>query len=674
MKIRPPFGFAAVALAAAITPSGLAAQASSPAQLRDQIQESFSVSDYSFQRLELPATVSDGFATRVVIAGRTEVIQARPHSVRGMDYQVFVDRGGDQLEEIQAPEPATFLGSIAGDPGSKVAGTLVDGQLQALVWPSDGSTWAIQPLTEADPTADPSMHIVYDAADSLPGDWRCIELDAPVLGERLGGDLLGTGEHWCELAFDTDVEFFVKNGSSVPNTINDVELIVSLINVIYQRDVDVIFDAASIIVRTSEPDPYTSTNPNNLLNSFRGHWASTKSFIKRDIAHLMTGKNVDGSTIGIAYLSVVCSQSQGFGLSQSRFTTNLNLRAGLTAHEIGHNFSAQHCDGHGAQCFIMCSGLGGCGGDVTKFGTFEIAQIRPYAAARPCCPELAPALTFPLFDSFEAVLDTDIWPSVQGAATSTAATGEVNGTQSLNLDTLNAEDFGDDYVRSNYILMSGLSGKRISFHSEHVGVEAGETLIVEYMNNSGDWQNAVTVVSDGVTQTAFELHQFDLPLNAYHDGFRVSFRVNGSSSDDDWYVDAFAVEDGCPTPLNYCSTSPNSVGSGAIMYWNGSTSVSANNLTISASICPAGQAGIFFYGPNQTQTVFGNGFICAAGGITRMQVQTIDIFGEAALAFDVTGTGISAGDSQNFQFWYRDPAGGGAFFNLSDGLETTWCP
>ena len=41
----------------------------------------------------------------------------------------------------------------------------------------------------------------------------------------------------------------------------------------------------------------------------------------------------------------------------------------------------------------------------------------------------------------------------------------------------------------------------------------------------------------------------------------------------------------------------------------------------------------------------------------------------------LTGPGqISAGSTWNFQFWYRDPAGGGAGFNLSDGLQLTFCP
>ena len=640
--------------------------------VREAIQSALSVSDYSLQHLVVPATVSGGFATTVELGGQTQLIQARPHSNRGLDFRVLVDEGRDQLVPFEPDAPATFQGELVGIEGSNVTGSVLNGQLHAVAWAWEGATWVIQPLTDADPSADPTVHVVYDVGASIPGDWQCIEVPSSSMEEQSGG-ILGTGIRWCEIAFDCDVEFLNKNGGSVTNTINDVELIMSLVNVIYERDVNILFDIGTIIVRTSEPDPYSTTNPNTLLTQFDNHWSSTKSFVKRDTAHMMTGKNLDGGVIGIAYLSVICSQASGFGLSESRFTNGLNMRAGLTAHEIGHNYSAQHCSG--ASCFIMCATINGCGHDVTKFGTTEQTQIENYSATRSCTPELAPPLVFPWSDTFEgASIDNGKWPSLQGAATSTLATGEPSGTSSVNLDTVSSEDFADDYLRSNYVLMAGLSGKKATFYTQHVGVESGETLSLEYLASTGDWTPGMTVTSDGNNQSPFQFQTFELPANAYHDDFRVGLRVNGSTTDDEWYVDDFSLTDGCPAPANYCSTSPNSVGSGAVMTFAGSTSLAANDLMIIAFAGPPGQTGIFFYGPNQSLTPFGNGFLCVSGGITRLPVQSIDVFGDATHSFDASAAGFTIGETENFQFWYRDPMGGGAFFNLSDGLSTTWCP
>ena len=35
---------------------------------------------------------------------------------------------------------------------------------------------------------------------------------------------------------------------------------------------------------------------------------------------------------------------------------------------------------------------------------------------------------------------------------------------------------------------------------------------------------------------------------------------------------------------------------------------------------------------------------------------------------------VQAGDTHHFQLWYRDPAAGGANYNLTDALEITFCP
>jgi hypothetical protein len=51
--------------------------------------------------------------------------------------------------------------------------------------------------------------------------------------------------------------------------------------------------------------------------------------------------------------------------------------------------------------------------------------------------------------------------------------------------------------------------------------------------------------------------------------------------------------------------------------------------------------------------------------------------GTAQRALDLTSGPLSntqVGDTQHFQLWYRDPALGGANYNLTDALEVTFCP
>jgi hypothetical protein len=123
-----------------------------------------------------------------------------------------------------------------------------------------------------------------------------------------------------------------------------------------------------------------------LLSQFQQRWTTTYAAIPRDVAHLLTGRNVgqaSGGTIGVAYLGSVCNLVFGYGLSQTRFSSNFALRVAVTAHEIGHNFNASHCDGQ-TGCAIMCSTAGGCSGSVNAFSATERAQIVAFRTAAPC--------------------------------------------------------------------------------------------------------------------------------------------------------------------------------------------------------------------------------------------------------------------------------------------------
>lgn len=152
--------------------------------------------------------------------------------------------------------------------------------------------------------------------------------------------------------------------------------------------------------------------------------------------------------------------------------------------------------------------------------------------------------------------------------------------------------------------------------------------------------------------------------------------VGGSSHD----FDGDLVPDECQCSFaTYCLTSPNSAGAGARIAHAGSTSETLNDTDLIVSGGPPGQIGIFFYGSGQAQTPFGQGWLCLGGTIQRLAPPVIlSAAGDGELFLDLVGTPpsdeIDAGETWNFQFWYRDPAGGGALFNLSDGLTITICP
>ena len=97
---------------------------------------------------------------------------------------------------------------------------------------------------------------------------------------------------------------------------------------------------------------------------------------------------------------------------------------------------------------------------------------------------------------------------------------------------------------------------------------------------------------------------------------------------------------------------------------------------------PAGQFGLFFYGPAQTQAPFGNGFRCVGGGSTglgRLDIETAGAGNLLQHALDNTSppgpaVQLTAGSTWNFQAWFRDPSGGGAFFDLSDAISVNFLP
>ena len=133
---------------------------------------------------------------------------------------------------------------------------------------------------------------------------------------------------------------------------------------------------------------------------------------------------------------------------------------------------------------------------------------------------------------------------------------------------------------------------------------------------------------------------------------------------------------------NYCVTSPNSAGSGALITGGGSLNISDNAFELSASGSVPDKFGLFIYGLQPGQTPAGDGFLCLDGQLFRVlpPVQASGS-GAASMVVDFTsapmngGPGqVIAGQTYYWQWWNRDPAAGNSGYNFSNGYSVIFCP
>ena len=630
----------------------------------------------TLQHIDVPNARSAGPVTIDLRLGDRDVsLKMERHSVRSADFTLWVTRPNGDLLEMPAPTPQTWRGEVAGMPDASVSASITHEGLSAIVVDlASDEQWQIQPAL-----GHPAGTYSVAQGSDLPPVQGVCGVSSTTLQPAGPAAPDGTGLQLCEIAVDADFEFYQRNGNSVTATLNDMERVLNSVGVIYERDCDVTFQVTAAVVRSSAADPYTSSDAQTLLDQFAFHWNANFNGVRRDVAHLFTGRIMQTNTIGIAFTGAICSSLVGYGLSESRFSNFLINRAGLTAHEVGHNFSALHCNGNG-DCRIMCAGLGGCNNNVTSFGAVSRAVIRNYAIGRPCLLDLAPPVSVPFIDEVSTTfINSDLWISNQGVLASSSAINEPSPALSFQFNAQNGGLELDDRLISNKLLLGGQSGFEVQFESQARGVSNGDAIRVDVTSSTGQWFEVGRVVSNGVTQNTFETHAFALPQNAYHNNAQVRIVAEVDGPSENWYIDDFRVTDQplCGSIDVICVQSPNSVTpAGSELSTSGSTSVAANDLTIFANALPSNQFGLLIYGDTQQFVPLGDGFLCVNGSpIYRFGVQQAGLFGIAEFQIDLGGlppsSSILPGDIVNFQVWYRDttPAG----FNLSTGLAIEFC-
>ncbi|XP_059802803.1 disintegrin and metalloproteinase domain-containing protein 8-like isoform X1 [Hypanus sabinus] len=102
-----------------------------------------------------------------------------------------------------------------------------------------------------------------------------------------------------------------------------------------------------------------SPNPDTTLDNFlmwRGKELISKK--RHDNAQLVTGRSFDGTTVGLATKSAMCSYQSG-GVNEDHNRNPIGL-ASTIAHEMGHNLGMSHDEDYNTECTCDTKNDGGC--------------------------------------------------------------------------------------------------------------------------------------------------------------------------------------------------------------------------------------------------------------------------------------------------------------------------
>ena len=292
--------------------------------------------------------------------------------------------------EALGPAMQIYRGSLAGSPDSWARIVIADGLPQGLVFDgtemyaieSEGGEARIYRL--ADIHVEPGTLACGHAGMATSG----AELLQTVIDETRPVVLAAQGAtSEIDVAVVADFEFASDKGSNA-----EAAIITRMNNVdgIFSSQLGVQINVGRVDVFASSDDPFTDqTNASSLLDEVADFRFDSAAQRANGLTHLFTGRNLDGSTVGIAFGGALCRNRFGAGLTQA--TGSVTLDSLIVAHELGHNFGSPHdgtSDGNcesTPQTFLMAPSINGS----DTFSSCSITQMQDDVSRASCITALA---------------------------------------------------------------------------------------------------------------------------------------------------------------------------------------------------------------------------------------------------------------------------------------------
>lgn len=376
-----------------------------------------------------PNADADGVQLQVQTELGTQVLRLQPNRTLGV------------LAGRLKGKAVAYRGELANMPGSWAAVTRI-GPRWTGVW-YDGTHYfgidnarSLARISAEAARGAPDRHVIFRLADlitdaSFENDIRIpdaeamaqrvqAELNQPMRAEAIAmAAVLPTKRLSVALIADTDL----ANQDGAQTETNMLAQL-NIADGIFSGQVGVHLQSASVTVldATTQPASFNTTDPSTLLSALGNYRSGSQLQRAAGLSHLFTGRNLDGRTVGIAYISGLCSNT--FSASVSEALSSVASAALIAAHEMGHVFGAPHDGEASSACestpttFLMAPQLNGS----STFSSCSLDQIAPVVARAAC---LAP------YDSADGTIDapaevpvalnapTDITVAVHSVGTAT---------------------------------------------------------------------------------------------------------------------------------------------------------------------------------------------------------------------------------------------------------------